>query len=320
MRLSTKPGTQQSSFLHTGRPPRNRRESELGEVRIILVVVAAFLLGNAAGAFWVYRSAGPKTSVTQNQSMTPAMGLSEGSKTVLSRIASPVQIRFYSVLDPANTDEPERAFAKRVDAMLMAFQREANGKLTVTRSNSQSYGNMKAAVDDGIKPFHEDKGEPSFLGIAVINKDQKASLAQLSEEWEPALEYDIARTILNTLNVAAAVSAPATSSPRISSNLVQQIKRSIPNLDSISLGEATRMLREASLTEFAAAANQFQTQLSQAQERLKGAQNGGSEAEQQAAMKDLQQIQAAQAARLKEIAAQAQLQIETLKQLKSGSH
>jgi hypothetical protein len=288
-------------------------------VRIILLVLASFLLGAAVGAYWVYGRHAPSTPGPQEQSLSQAAGLSESSKAVLSRLVSPVEIRFYSVLDPARSPDSLRAFGERVDQLLAAFQRESTGKLTVTHSNSQSYANMNAAQRDGIKPFDEDKGEPSFLGIAVINKDQKASLPQLSPEWEPALEYDIARAILGTLNTAAPVSAPLATGPKAYSSSLAEIKRLIPNLESVSLADATRILREASVTEFAAAANQFQTQLSQAQDRLKAAQNGGSEAEQQAAIKDLQQVQAEQAARLKAIAAKSQAQIETLKQVKPGS-
>jgi hypothetical protein len=319
MQVITNPMTRQGPFRNTGEPARAQRKNERGEARIILVVLAAFLLGSAAGAFWAHRSAGPGAPLSPDPSMTQTAGLSQSSKTVLSHLAFPVEIRFYSVLDPASTPDPMRAFASRVEAMLVAFQHEASGKITLTRSNSQSYANMTAATRDGIKPFNEDKGEPSFLGITVFNQDRKASLAQLSPEWEPALEYDIARTIQNTLNTSAPMSAPAVTAPKLDSDLVQEIKRTIPNVESLSLAEATRMLREASITEFSLAAKQFQTQLSQAQERLKGAQNGGSEAGQQAAIKDLQQVQAEQAARLKEIAAKAQAQIEALKLLKSGS-
>jgi len=307
-------------LLNTSKPACARSRQERGEAKIILLVLASFLLGAAVGAYWVYRRPAPSAPGPQEQSLSQAAGLSESSKAVLSHLVSPVEIRFYSVLDPARSPDSLRAFAGRVDQLLAAFQREANEKLTVTLSNSQSYANMNAAQRDGIKPFDEDKGEPSFLGIAVINKDQKASLPQLSPGWEPALEYDIARAILGTMNTAASVSASLAMTPKVDSSSVEEIKRLIPNIESVSLADATRILREASVTEFAAAANQFQTQLSQAQSRLKAAQNGGSKAEQQAAIKDLQQVQAEQTARLKEIAAKAQAQIEALKQVKSGSH
>jgi len=311
--------TPKKPFLTPSQPARTGTKLERAEVRIILLVLASLLLGAAVGAYWVYRPHPASPSGPEEKSLSENAALSESSKAVLSRLASPVEIRFYSVLDPARSPDSLRAFAGRVEQLLAVFQREANGKLSITHSNSQSYANMNAAQRDGIKPFDEEKGEPSYLGIAVINKDQKASLSQLSPEWEAALEYDIARAILSTINDKASVKASLAMTPKVDPSSVEEIKRLIPNAESVSLAEATRILREASFKEFAAAANQFQTQLSQAQDRLKTAQNGGSEADQQSAIKDLQQVQAEQSARLKEIAAKAQAQIEALKQLKSGS-
>jgi hypothetical protein len=303
--------------LKPAQPDRAGARLERAEVRIILLVLASLLLGAAVGAYWAYRPPLASPAGPEDKSLNQTGALSESSKAVLSRLASPVEIRFYSVLDPARSADSLRGFAGRVEQLLAVFQREANGKLTVTHSNSQAYANLKAAQGDGIKPFDEDKGEPSYLGIAVINKEQKTSLPQLSPEWEAALEYDIARAILSTINIDAPVSASLAMAPKVDSNSMEEIKRLIPNVESVSLTEATSILREASFKEFAAAANQFQTQLSEAQERLKAAQNGGSEADQQAAIKDLQHVQTEQAARLKEIAAKSQAQVDALKQLKA---
>jgi hypothetical protein len=311
--------TPKKPFLRPSQPAGTVPRLERAEARVILLVLASLLLGAAIGAYWAYHPHPASTHGAEEKSLNETGALSESSKAVLSRLASQVEIRFYSVLDPARSPDSLRAFAGRVDQLLAEFQREANGKLSITHSNSQSYANMKAAQGDGIKPFDEEKGEPSYLGIAVINKDQKESVPQLSPEWEAALEYDIARAILNTLNAKTPVSAPVVMTPKIDSGSVEEIKHLIPNVESIPLADATRIVREASFKEFAAAASQFQTQLSQAQDRLKAAQNGGSEADQQSAVKDLQQVQTEQAERLKEIAAKAQAQIQALKQLKSGS-
>lgn len=295
------------------------RKAERAEVRIVLLVLAAFLLGAAAGAYWVYRPREVGTPEPQSAAPNSSAGLSESTKKILSNLTAPVQIRFYSVLDPANTPEAWRAFAGRVDQLLVAFQHEANGKLILMHSNSLAYANAKSAMADGMNPFNEEKGEPSFLGIAVINQEQKASLPQLSPEWESALEADISRAILRTVRTAAPAAASGTIAAKRDSPSLDEIKRLVPNLESLSLADATRALREASFKEFATAATQFQTQLNEAQERLKTAQTGGSDAEQQAAVKNLQEVQAEQTARLKEIAAKSQAQVEALKQLKSGT-
>jgi hypothetical protein len=72
------------------------------------------------------------------------------------------------------------------------------------------------------------------------------------------------------------------------------------------------------LKRFKATVVELQNELQQAQQELTRAQSSGSEAEQQAAMKHLQQAQARQSEQLRKIALDAQAQIEVLKQLKAG--
>ncbi len=161
-----------------------------------------------------------------------------------------------------------------------------------------------------------------LIGIAVgafaVYRTMKASTANVQREEEvsqPAAAPDsepvrVGRTsvVARPFVVPAATADPAT---------IEEVKRMIPNFDSVSLEEGTRILREAALKEFKAAANEMQTRLSEAQQRLGQAQSGGSAAEQQAAMKDLQQVQADQTEKLKQIAARSAAQIEALRQLKA---
>jgi len=62
--------------------------------------------------------------------------------------------------------------------------------------------------------------------------------------------------------------------------------------------------------------DEMEIQVKEAQDQLARARNGGSAADQQAAMKHLDQIQAAQSDRIKEITARAQAQIDAFRQLK----
>lgn len=316
--MLTKPHLKRNLFLTRDESHRLRRNSAQGSARILLLALASFFLGAAAAALWVSRTNPPPGSDAREVTINPRGDLSASTRSVLNGLTAPVELRFYSVLDPAQTPESLRAFAGRVDQLLAQYQREAKGKIMVTHSNSQAYANGKAAVTDGLKPFDEDRGEPSFLGIAVISRDQKTALAQLAPEWEPALEYDLTRAILATQKAAIGSGVTAVPTAPLGSAAMEQIKQIVPNLDSVSLADATRLVREASFKEFATAAAQFQTQLKEAQQRLKDAQNGGSEADRLAAMKNLQAVQADQADQLKKIAAKAQAQVEALKQLKAG--
>ena len=62
----------------------------------------------------------------------------------------------------------------------------------------------------------------------------------------------------------------------------------------------------------------MEKQIQAAQQQLSEAQNGGSEAEQQAAMKHLQQVQLEQGEKYKQIAAQLQIQMAVFGQMKAA--
>lgn len=313
----TNPSLKRNLFLIPSESP-HRGHRQQGSARVVLLALTSFFLGAALAAFWVSHSGHAPASAREEAGDSRA-GLSESTRNVLSALSSPVELRFYSVLEAGQTPDSLRAFAGRVDQLLAQYQRVANGKIMVTHSNSQAYTNVDAAIADGLKPFNEEKGEPALLGIAVINQNHKTALAQLAPEWEPALEYDLTRAILTVSKVVPKAGGTTPPGPPVSSGALEEIKQIVPNLESVSLADATRLVREASLKEFAAAAAQFQAQLNEAQQRLKDAQNGGSDSDRQAAMKNLQAVQADQANQLKKIAAKAQDQIEALKHLKPGN-
>jgi hypothetical protein len=109
---------------------------------------------------------------------------------------------------------------------------------------------------------------------------------------------------------------PFASVPAFDVAATEEVRRALPNFSALSLEEGTRVLRQAALEEFSTAAREMENQVNEAQQRLVEAQRGKSEAEQQAAMKHLQQVQAEQAEKLKGIAARAQARIAALESLK----
>jgi septal ring factor EnvC (AmiA/AmiB activator) len=97
---------------------------------------------------------------------------------------------------------------------------------------------------------------------------------------------------------------------------IEEVKRALPNYASLSLNEGTEILRQTALKNFAAATQEMQNQIAKAQEELSQAESK-SPADQQAAMKHLQQVQEEQTQKLQEIARRLQAQIDALKSLKS---
>lgn len=290
-----------------------KRARETGGGRGTLLVLVVFLLGIAAGIF-AYRAFRPLHVETGLQVHGQDRGLSQSTKTLLRSLDLPVEIRFYSVLDPATVSDNLRAFSGRVDQLLSDFSREAPGKIRVIRHVTATDAAADAASADRIQAFNADKGNACFLGLTVVQGDQKESLPHLSPEWEQAIEFDLSRAIARVAAPRPASSLAST--VRAESSAIEKVQRSLPNIDSLSVEEGRRILQEKALNDFKAAAKEMENQVKVAQQRLDQAQRGKSEVEQKAALKQLQDLQAEQTERLKTIAIELQNQIAALEQLK----
>jgi hypothetical protein len=276
-----------------------------------MLVTVFFLLGAALAGVWFKYGKHAAGSILTGQE------LSSPTVECLRHLNSPVEIRFYSVLPLGSAPEPLQDFSGRVDHLLTEFQAANESQIHVVRNISTSDANADAAATDGIQPFNLEKGDACFLGVMVVSGGRKESLARLQPEWEPALEFDLARAILR---VAA---TPATSlvkaSAPVSPEVTNEIARLIPDLNGTSLDDGIGILREAAVNKFNAAGAEMEKQIQAAQQQLANSQNGGSEAEQQAAMKHLQQVQLDEGEKIKAIAARLQVQISTFEQMKAAA-
>ena len=295
-----------SSSSNPPRKPGPQTARVSGRSTSILMLVV-FLLGAILAGIWFQYGA---------HTVGGNMGLSDQTLDRLRHLNSPVEIRFYSVLPPGSAPESLRDFSRRVDHLLSEFQAANDGKIHVIRNSSTSEANADAAATDGIHPFNLDKGGACFLGITVASGGRKESLSQIQPEWEPALPFDLARAILQ---VTATPSSPVVKAgPQVSSETTNQILRLIPDVNGTSLEDGIGILRQATVEKFSEAGVEMQKQIHAAQQQLADAQNGRSEAEQQAAMKHLQQVQLEQTEKLKAIAAQLQVQISAFEQMKAA--
>jgi PHD/YefM family antitoxin component YafN of YafNO toxin-antitoxin module len=169
---------------------------------------------------------------------------------------------------------------------------------------------------DGITAYNLDKGEACYLGITLALNGRKETLPHLSPEWEQALEPDVTRAIIRLVDVPRSVTFP-TAVSQINTAAVQEVRALIPDLSAVSVKAGKQILLDAAYKEFAAAANEMQTQVKEATQRVTQAKNGGTDAERQAALQHLQQLQAEQAEKLKAIAAKSKAQVDTFLQLKA---
>ena len=297
------------------------RASERGGAQTIVLLMVVFLLGIAVSAFLFYGvSKRGSAGANGETNGIPAITLSESTRAVLGRLEAPLEIRFYALLDAATVPNSVTAFAGQVGQLLSAYQQQAGGKVKVTIVNSQSIPNANAALADGLTAFNLDQGPACFLGVALVLNGRKETLPRLSPEWAQALEPDLTRAIVRLLDAPQrSVAAPMTVS-QIDTNAIREVKALVPNLADVSVKAGKQILQEAALKDFTAAAQEMQTQVKEAKQRLTQAQNGGSSAEQQAAMKHLQQVQAEQNEKVKQIAARSKAQIDAFQQLKAAAH
>ena len=290
-----------------------RRGNAGAGVRSLVLGLAFFAAGIALSAWWFMRA--PSHAPAAPESSGPP-GLSEATRTVLKRLGSPVEIRFYSLLDAASASDSVRAFSGRVDQLLAQYEQEAAGKIQVSRCKIMSSTSANAALADGIRPFDLDKGDGCYLGIAVVRAQQKETLSPLSAEWEQALEPDLTRAIARAVAGDSEAPAPPSAAPAT----LDTVKRLIPNLDSVSLDQGKETLRQSSFAQFQQAVQEMQARVKEAEGRFLQAQADQSEAGQEAARKEIQQIQADHLASLRRLTAASQAQMNALEQLKGAAH
>jgi hypothetical protein len=280
--------------------------------QVLLLAPIFVLLGIVLAGLWFkYGKATPDSHL-------PGAGgpqLSGTTVDLLSHLNSTVEIRFYAVLPSGSAPEPLQDFSRRVDRLLSEFQSVNDSKIRVVRNISTAGANANAAAADGIHPFNLDRGDACFLGLTVVCGERKESLPRIQPEWEPALEFDLARAILQ-VTAAPATTVVKASAP-VSPEVTNEVVRLIPDLKGTSLEDGVRILREAAFEAFTAAGAEMENQLQAAQQQLSDAQNGQSEAEQQAAMKHLQEVQLEQEKKYRQIAARLQAELAIFEQMKA---
>lgn len=284
------------------------------------ILVLGVGLGVVAGALGFF--AGTRPGADLNAQAQPESVLSENTRAVLKKLDAPVQIRFYALLDPASVPAPMQEFAQAIDQLLTEYEREAQGKVEVTRYTSrlEVKAAAVAAAADGFKPFNLDMGDACYFGLVVAQDDRNETLTPSvgrtvpreppTSERQEAFESDLT-TLIKEVARAKGPTPRAANTPPADSTATDEVKQAIPNFASVSMQEGTRMLREAALKDFKETVASMEAQVAAARAR-----EGGSEAEQQAAAQQIQEIQAGQTEKLRQIAARSAARVEALRQLK----
>jgi ABC-type uncharacterized transport system involved in gliding motility auxiliary subunit len=157
----------------------------------VVGVIAMFLL--LAGIYIISHLAGARIDLTQEKMFT----LSPGTKAILKKLDTPVQIRFYAT---QSKDMPVefKTYAQRVEDFLKEYKKAGGNKISIKKYDPEPDSDAEDSANlDGVDGQQLGTGDKVYLGLAVSMLDQKVALPFLDPRRERLLEYDITRAISN---------------------------------------------------------------------------------------------------------------------------
>lgn len=154
-----------------------------GILALALILVAANFIFSAFNA---------RVDLTQGRVYT----LSDGTRSILSRLEAPVKIRLYYTQGSAAVPPGLKTYAGRVEDLLNEYKSASKGKVIIEKFNPEPDSDAEdSAALDNVEGQMTDSGEKFYLGLAVSFLDQKSSIPVLTPDRERLLEYDITRSI-----------------------------------------------------------------------------------------------------------------------------
>ena len=175
-------------------------ESWLFPVAAVVAVLIILIAVNVLGGFLKFRG-----DLTENKLYT----LSPGTRKILDKLDTPVEIRFYYSKDNTSMPVPFRTYAQEIEDLLSEYQQASHGKIQVVKLDPKPDSDAEdSARLDGIQgqtTASNLTGDKIYLGLAVSCLDAKTQIAFLSPERETLLEYDISRAISSVVNPKKAV-------------------------------------------------------------------------------------------------------------------
>jgi ABC-type uncharacterized transport system involved in gliding motility auxiliary subunit len=147
----------------------------------VAILLVNFVLGAVRG----------RIDLTQGKLYT----LSQGTRSVLGKLESPVKIRLYFT-QTAEVPLPIKAYGRRIEDMLSEFKQTARGKVLVEKLDPEPDSEAEdSATLEGVEAQTTAGGDRFYLGASISYADQKIALPALALDREPLLEYDLTRAI-----------------------------------------------------------------------------------------------------------------------------
>ncbi len=181
---------------------RHDHHGKLGRVPTAIIgVVVVFLI--AVFVNFIAGAIGGRVDLTENNLYT----LSDGTKSILKRLDTPVEIRFYANDTSEFMTPAEQAYALRVEELLAEYQKASGGTVKVKKLNPEPATDAEdSAILDGLqRGMSQMTGSEIYLGIAVSCVDETEVLPFLPARPETLLEYDLTRAIARVHDGAGSV-------------------------------------------------------------------------------------------------------------------
>ena len=135
-----------------------------------------------------------------------AYTLSPGTRAILAKLNTPVQVRFYWTRGENEMPVQLKTYAQHVEDLLGEFRQASKGQIEIQKLDPQPDSDAEdSAKLDGIEGQMMPQGGSLYLGVSVSMLDQKEAIPFLVPTRERLLEYDLARAISRVMTPAKPV-------------------------------------------------------------------------------------------------------------------
>jgi len=160
--------------------------SVVGVIAMFVILVAVYIVSHIAPA---------RIDMTAEKLNT----LSGGTRAILKKLDTPVQIRFFCTQGKEMPVEL-KTYAQHVEDLLDEYKKAGGKNIEVRKLNPEPDSDAEDAANlAGVEGQQMSNGEKLYMGIAISMLDAKVALPFLDPRRERLLEYDISRAIANVM-------------------------------------------------------------------------------------------------------------------------
>jgi len=147
---------------------------------------------------WIGSRAKARVDLTQERAYT----LSQGTRNILTKLDTPVRIRFYCTRNENRMPVPYKNYARDVEDLLDEYRQQSKGKIEIQKLDPEPDSDAEdSAKLDGIQgQMLGLGGEAFYLGLSVTMLDQKETVP-LDPRTGRLLEYEVSRAVSRVMTV-----------------------------------------------------------------------------------------------------------------------